>query len=81
MGLLLKLLARRDLPGLADLAHRVKGGARIVNAQGLIARCEALEEVCVQEDEGRLLQALDDLQQAMEHMISLLETCEIEPIQ
>ncbi|XVE24973.1 transporter substrate-binding domain-containing protein [Pseudomonas plecoglossicida] len=81
LGLLLKLLARRDLPGLADLAHRVKGGARIVNAQGLIARCEALEEVCVQEDEGRLLQALDDLQQAMEHMISLLETCEIEPIQ
>lgn len=36
----------QNVQGLIDLAHRVKGGARIVKAQGLILACEQLEAVC-----------------------------------
>ncbi|WP_370656350.1 Hpt domain-containing protein, partial [Klebsiella pneumoniae] len=31
------------MTGLSDLAHRVKGGARIIKAQRLIQACEGLE--------------------------------------
>ena len=33
-----------DLGGLADLVHRVKGGARIIKARGLLQACESLEQ-------------------------------------
>ncbi|MBK5003067.1 transporter substrate-binding domain-containing protein [Pseudomonas sp. S31] len=35
-----------DPPALAELAHRVKGGARIARAQGLVEACEQLEQDC-----------------------------------
>ncbi|MGZ7460288.1 Hpt domain-containing protein [Pseudomonas sp. Ma2-10] len=35
-----------DIQGLSDLAHKVKGGARIIKAHGLIVACEQLESVC-----------------------------------
>src|SRR3546814_11075271 len=43
---LMRLLARQDLPGLADLAQRVQGGALIIRAKGLIAACAAWERAC-----------------------------------
>ncbi len=39
---------------LHDLAHRVKGGARMVKAQALIAGCETLEAVCERHDPDAL---------------------------
>lgn len=46
MAQLATLYVSQDLQGLEDLAHRVKGGARIVKAQWLIAACEQLELAC-----------------------------------
>nr|WP_218580399.1 Hpt domain-containing protein [Pseudomonas sp. Q1] len=36
----------QDLPALLNLAHKIKGGARIVKAWRLIAACEQMEAVC-----------------------------------
>jgi two-component system sensor histidine kinase EvgS len=70
---LMRLLARQDLPGLADLAHRVKGGALMIRAQRLIAACEALESACRGGDRSLLAAAVDDVRQAMEHLTERLE--------
>ncbi|KAA6177276.1 transporter substrate-binding domain-containing protein [Pseudomonas veronii] len=43
-----------DFSGLHDLAHRAKGGARMVKAQALIEVCETLERVCEQRDHTAL---------------------------
>ena len=48
-ALLPALQKQMSFPRLHDLAHRVKGGARMVKAQALIACCETLEAAC----EGR----------------------------
>lgn len=74
MARLMRLFTQHDLPGLADLAHRVKGGARIIKADGLIHCCEMLEEVCNGLDSAVLTEAVDALQQAMEKLAQRLET-------
>lgn len=71
---LLQLATRQDLPGLADLAHRIKGGARIIQAQRLIAACEALESACREGDRSLLAEAVEDLRQAIEHLAERLKT-------
>ncbi|QJI28266.1 transporter substrate-binding domain-containing protein [Pseudomonas sp. ADAK18] len=44
---LMALLARQGSPQeLIELAHKIKGAARIVQADALAAQCEALEQVC-----------------------------------
>ncbi|PJK32206.1 hybrid sensor histidine kinase/response regulator [Pseudomonas sp. S10E 269] len=48
--LLPALLDPVDFARLHDLAHRVKGGARMVKAQVLVACCETLEGVCERRD-------------------------------
>ncbi|WP_242155974.1 transporter substrate-binding domain-containing protein [Pseudomonas sp. ArH3a] len=73
MSRLMQLFTQHDLSGLADLAHRVKGGARIINAQRLILACEALETACNGLNSAVLTEAVDDLQQAMEHLEQQLE--------
>ncbi|MCQ6259216.1 transporter substrate-binding domain-containing protein [Pseudomonas sp. Q11] len=70
---LMRLFTRHDLPGLADLAHRVKGGALIIRAPGLIAACEALESACRGGDRSLLAAAVNDMRQAMEHLTERLE--------
>ncbi|MET0778158.1 MAG: transporter substrate-binding domain-containing protein [Pseudomonas mandelii] len=70
---LLQAHADSDLPGLRDLAHRIKGGARMVRAQRLIECCEALELAC---DGGRAAlidEAVDQLQDAMRSLDQSLE--------
>ncbi|WP_460136925.1 transporter substrate-binding domain-containing protein [Pseudomonas sp. S1_E04] len=59
-------------PQLHDLAHRIKGGARMVKAQALIACCETLESVCERQDENALgaaveaaCAAIDDLHHSL----------------
>ncbi|MFC5699478.1 ATP-binding protein [Pseudomonas sp. GCM10022186] len=43
---LVQLAERDDAPGLAELAHRLKGAARVVRAELLIAACNRLEQAC-----------------------------------
>nr|WP_218176054.1 MULTISPECIES: transporter substrate-binding domain-containing protein [unclassified Pseudomonas] len=73
MSRLIQLFTQHDLAGLADLAHRVKGGARIINAQWLILTCETLEAACSGLNSAMLTEAVDDLQRAMEHLEQQLE--------
>lgn len=69
---LLKLFSQNDLTGLADLAHRVKGGARIVKAKRLIQCCEQLQIDCDGQDASRLTQSVDALHQTMEALTHVL---------
>lgn len=71
---LLHLASRQNLPGLADLAHRIKGGARIIQAQRLVAACEALENACRGDDSVLLTEAVEDVRQAIEHLAQQLKT-------
>jgi len=73
MAKLLRLFSEHDIPGLSDLAHRVKGGARIIKAQSLIQACEALERASEGLDTQLLTEAVDTLQQAMEHLSEQLD--------
>ncbi|VVO37558.1 ATP-binding protein [Pseudomonas fluorescens] len=60
--------ANRDRQALRDLAHRIKGGARIVKAQRLILCCEGLEAAIGERDIASLTQAVAALQEAMERL-------------
>ncbi|BCQ69801.1 hybrid sensor histidine kinase/response regulator [Pseudomonas sp. Eqa60] len=73
MARLIQLFTQHDRPGLADLAHRVKGGARIINARALIQCCENLERACDGLDSAQLTEAVDALQQAMERLAQWVE--------
>ncbi|EJM27395.1 transporter substrate-binding domain-containing protein [Pseudomonas sp. GM25] len=73
MAKLLRLFTQHDLPGLADLAHRVKGGARIIKAATLIDACEALEAATQGLDSAQLTVAVDALQQSMERLAERLD--------
>jgi two-component system sensor histidine kinase EvgS len=73
MTRLIQLFTQHDLTGLADLAHRVKGGARIIKARRLIHTCESLEAACKGLNSAVLTDAVDDLQQAMEQLERRLE--------
>jgi PAS domain S-box-containing protein len=61
-------LGRRDLPGIARAAHRIKGASRMVGAQSLAAVCATIEQAGRRDDlpavlaeEARLLRELDRL--------------------
>lgn len=73
MSRLMQLFTQHDLPGLGDLAHRVKGGARIIKARRLIHTCEELETACKGLNSALLTEAVDNLQQAMEQLDQRLE--------
>ncbi len=63
---MLPLLQREvSFRGLHDLAHRVKGGARMVKAQALITCCETLESLCERQARSALGAAIEALDQAM----------------
>ena len=55
---LLELPENGELQAYVDIAHRIKGAARIVGAQSLINDCEALEQA----SPANLLQARDRVQ-------------------
>ncbi|WP_081372211.1 transporter substrate-binding domain-containing protein [Pseudomonas fluorescens] len=73
MARLLQLFTQHDLTGLSDLAHRVKGGARIIQAQWLVDCCEELEVACEGLNSAVLTEAVDALQQAMERLEQRLD--------
>jgi two-component system sensor histidine kinase EvgS len=70
---LMLMFTRHDITGLSDLAHRVKGGARIINASELILNCEALESACNRQDTTVLTAAVDALHQSMVKLDNQLE--------
>lgn len=37
-----------DLAVLGGMAHKIKGGAKVINAQALVEQCDALEQACSQ---------------------------------
>ena len=57
-----------DFARLHDLAHRVKGGARMVKAPGLVACCVTLEGVCEARDRDALLAAVEALGTAIDDL-------------
>lgn len=61
-----QLLSADSEQGMAELAHRIKGAARIIRAQGLIEGCEQLEQAWRQNATlEQLKQHLSDLEQQM----------------
>lgn len=54
-----------DLKGLADLAHRIKGGGRIVGGQNVIIHCTRLEAICQTQDPVDLEAVMEGLTEAM----------------
>ncbi len=71
---LLPMMRRQaNFSGLHDLAHRAKGGARMVKAHALIACCEALEAVCERQERDALgvaIEALSDAIDELHHQLS-----------
>jgi len=67
-ALLSPLKSQVDFARLHDLAHRVKGGARMVKAQALITCCETLESVCERRDSDALGAAVDALEVVIEQL-------------
>ncbi|WP_395606897.1 transporter substrate-binding domain-containing protein [Pseudomonas sp. B22129] len=72
---LVKLFGEQDRPGLAELAHRIKGAAKIIKSERMIQCCEQLEVACKADDAELLVQSVDDLQQTMEQLSVILEDC------
>jgi two-component system sensor histidine kinase EvgS len=62
---LIKLFDARDLAGLSDLAHRIKGGVSIIKARRLIQCCEQLETASLGLDVAVLIEAVEALQLSM----------------
>ncbi len=72
-ALLPRLKSPADFARLHDLAHRVKGGARMVKAQVLITCCETLESVCERHDSdaaGAAVEAMDVAIEQLHHSLS-----------
>jgi len=70
---LLALHASDNRPGLQTLAHRIKGGALMVQALGLVECCEQLEQACNDGRAALIDDAVDQLQQAMARLDLRLE--------
>ena len=65
---LLKAHASGNQPELRTLAHRIKGGALMVRAEGLTQCCDALEKACSAGETALINAAVDQLQQAMSRL-------------
>ena len=65
-ALLAPLQSQADFAKLHDLAHRAKGGARMVKAYGLISCCEALEQACEQQDRQALGSTVEGVGEAID---------------
>ncbi|MHC8327923.1 response regulator [Pseudomonas sp. LB1P83] len=70
---LLQAHTDNNRPGLQELAHRIKGGARMVRAQRLIECCVALERACAEGRAALIDEAVDQLQHAMQLLDHSLE--------
>jgi two-component system sensor histidine kinase EvgS len=67
------LSSRHDVSGLADLAHRIKGGARIIQAEPLVVACDTLEEACRNGINAALTESVEAVCRVMEHLTERLD--------
>jgi two-component system, NarL family, sensor histidine kinase EvgS len=65
---LINLFDARDLTGLSDLAHRIKGGVSIIKARRLIQCCQHLEAASAGLDDAALTEAVEAVRLAMERL-------------
>jgi two-component system sensor histidine kinase EvgS len=72
--LLLSLQRQADFARLHDLAHRAKGGARMVKAHAVIRGCETLEAVCERRDCEALGAAVKEVGDAIDDLHRGLST-------
>jgi len=70
---LLELFSANNLEGLSELAHRIKGGARIIKAKHLIQCCEKLQTDCRELNSKSLTESVDAVHQAMEALQKKLQ--------
>ena len=68
LATLIELFVKDDFQGLAALAHGVKGGGRLIQANTMIECCEQLEAVCLAGESERLAAAVDALHSSMEQL-------------
>ena len=73
MSALLKAFTKHDLPGMSDVAHKVKSGARMVKANQLVMCCEQLEQSCLAPEWSQLAQRVDEQYEAMAQVLELIE--------
>ena len=71
---LIELFVNDDRPGLANFAHGVKGGARLVGAQTLVECCDQLEAACVASPPPSLAACVDAVHSSMERLGQALES-------
>lgn len=74
---LLALVARQASPQeIIDQAHKIKGAARIVQANSLAAQCEELERACTQDDDRSVVEtgvkSLEKLMLELERTLQVL---------
>jgi two-component system sensor histidine kinase EvgS len=69
-----KLFAQHDVQGLSNLAHRIKGGARIISYAALTQCCEEVEAACREEERAALTETINSLYQCMERLSFYLRT-------
>lgn len=74
LKLLTELDHSRDITAISDLAHRVKGGAQVINMQSLIECCEAVESACERQDMEALGLEVVALKQTMHELNNALMT-------
>ncbi|WP_443693248.1 ATP-binding protein [Pseudomonas protegens] len=67
---ILRLFALDDHIGLYDLAHRVKGAAKIIMAKRVITACDQLQVVCSRPDSTEFAKVVDELYQSVEKLLS-----------
>lgn len=65
---LLELQQKGDFAKLHDLAHRTKGGARMLKAEALMLCCEVLEDACEERDAEVLAEAVEGVHSAIDDL-------------
>lgn len=69
--LLAELLELADLQGVAELAHRIKGAARVVGSSLLVESCSCLEKACQNPSESS--ERIANLASSLEGKLSAFE--------
>ncbi|WP_057635408.1 ATP-binding protein [Stenotrophomonas humi] len=64
-----------DPPALARLVHRVKGGAQVLQAKGVVVACMEVERLCDAEhmDHARIIAAIERVEQELALLISQVD--------
>lgn len=78
MSALLKAFTQHDLVSMSEIAHKVKSGARMIKAKRLERGCEHLEQACIAPQPEQLARHVDELYEAMAHVLQSVEVYRLE---